>query len=85
MVAQRDRRAVGGADAAQSAEDEVLLAVERVGPPAHADVLGQSEDVAARRFAQHLFGQWQAPLGARRPGEDVVNGGVVGLDERGKD
>src|SRR5262249_29061725 len=47
VIAQRDGRAVRGADAALGAEDEELLAAQFGRVPAHAGVLCQAEEVAA--------------------------------------
>jgi len=45
VVAERDGRAVGRADAAERAQDEELLAAQLCGIPAHAGVLGHPEEV----------------------------------------
>ena len=52
MQAQRHRAAVGGAQAALGAEDQVRIAPDLAGAPAHAGVLGHAEQVAAGRLAQ---------------------------------
>ena len=48
VVAQRNRCAIGGADAALGAEDEKLLAAEHIGIPAHAHILAHGKEIAAR-------------------------------------
>ena len=64
VVAEGDRLSVGGAQPALRAEDEELLATGLRGLPAHAGVLAQAEEVAARAVAQQVLGQGQAPRGA---------------------
>ncbi len=54
VIAERDRLALLRAQAAHRADDDVLRSAEGVRAPAHAGVLGQAEDVAARLVAQHL-------------------------------
>ena len=65
VIPERDGPAVGGADAALGAEHQELRPAQLARVPAHAGVLGQPEDVAARPLDQHLRGQRQA---ARRAG-----------------
>ena len=83
VIAERDGRAVGVADAAGRAEDQELAAAQFGRLPAHADVLRPAEQVAARRFAQHLLGQRQAAGGAGGGGLHVVKGGV-GFEDGGQ-
>ena len=63
VVAEGDRLALLGAHATHGADDHVLRSAERVRAPAHAGVLREAEDVAARLVAQHLRGQRQTSLG----------------------
>ena len=65
VVPERDRLAVGGADAALGGEHEELWSAKLARIPAHARVLGEPEDVAARALEQHLRGQRQPTLRAR--------------------
>ena len=65
VIAQRDRGAVGGADAALGGEHEVLRAPQLARIPAHARVLGEAEDVAAGPFEEHLGGEGQLPRRTR--------------------
>ena len=65
VIAERDRGAIGGADAAVGAEDEELLAAERGGIPAHAGVLGPAEEVAGGAVEQHFGRDGQRRLAGR--------------------
>ena len=62
VIAECDRLALLRAQAAHRADDDVLRSAEGVRTPAHAGVLGQPEDVAARLIAQHLRRDRQAPF-----------------------
>src|SRR5438093_990136 len=64
VVTQRHRAPVFAAQATVGADDDVLRAAQGRGAPAHAHVLRQTEDVAARLLAQHVGGEGQPP---RRP------------------
>ena len=64
VIAERDRLAVLERRPPMRADDHVLRSAERVRAPAHAGVLRQAEDVAARLVAQHLRRQRQAPVRA---------------------
>jgi hypothetical protein len=59
VVSERQRLAVIGAQPAECADDDVLLALQRTGIPPHADVLGESEQIAARLIPQHVRGERQ--------------------------
>ena len=65
VIAEGDRAAVGAPHAALGAQQKELRAQQLPRIPAHARVLRQPEDVAARLLAQHLGGEGQAP---GRPG-----------------
>ena len=83
VVAEGERCAVRLADAALRAQNERLLATEPGRIPAHADVLAQREEVAARTLTQHLGGERQ--LARRTVGgrlETIERGGAV--DEVGE-
>ena len=81
VVAQRDRRAVGGADAALRAEDEEFLAAQLFWVPAHAGVLRQAEDVAAGGVAQELSGERQLARGPGGGGPQRVDRGIGGIEK----
>ena len=55
VVAEGDRAAVFGAQAAFGADDDVLFAVDFFRVPAHGDILGHGEEVAAGFVEQHVF------------------------------
>src|SRR2546430_9634585 len=57
-------------DAAVGAEHEELRPAQLARVPAHAGVLGEAEDVAARALQQHLGGQRKS---ARRAGADSLH------------
>ena len=65
-IAERDRRAVLGAQPALRADDQELRAPDLGGVPAHPRVLRHAEQVAARLLEQHLGGDRQPPLGPLR-------------------
>ena len=54
VIAQRDRSAVRRAETALSAENEKLFAAQFARVPAHASVLRESKNVAARPVQQHV-------------------------------
>src|SRR5262249_2848809 len=60
VIAQRDGFSIGRADAALGAEEEKRFARGFAGVPAHAGVLSEAEDVAARTMAEVVVGQRQA-------------------------
>ena len=68
VIAERDGLAVRRAQPALGAQDQKLLAPDFGGIPAHAGVLRQAKQIAARAVQQHLLRQRQA---ARRPGPCV--------------
>ena len=81
VVAERDGRAVGGANAAVGAEDEELLAAERGGVPAHAGVLAPAEEIAGGPLEQHLGSDGQGAGGTGGLAADVVDGGIGGVED----
>ena len=62
MIAERDRRAVVGADAALRAEDQEFRRPSSARLPAHAGILRQAEEIAAGPF-----GSISAESGSGRP------------------
>ena len=78
VVAQCDRPAIRGADAALCADDEELSPAQLVGVPAHPRVLAVAKDVAARRFDDLLYGQRQLAAGTGSAGADLVDR-IIGL------
>ena len=77
VVAECDGFSIGRTHAALGAEDEILFPADFLGIPAHADVLRQAEEVAARAVQQHVGVQREASLRPRRPGADAVDLGIV--------
>jgi len=77
VVSQRHRAAVLAAQAAVCADDDVLRAAQGRGAPAHAHVLRQAEDVAARLLAQHVRGKGE-------PARGPVTGEPAGGDGAGR-
>ena len=82
VVAEGDGPAVLAANAPEGAEDQVGRARRLRGVPAHAGVLGQAEEVAARPVAEHLGIDGKAACGAigprahaarRRAGQDLID------------
>ena len=65
MKAERDWLSGRFTQAALRAEDQKTFAAQFGRVPAHAGVLGEAEEVAARFFEQHPFIERQA---ANRPG-----------------
>ena len=61
VVAERDRRAVLGANAALRAQNQVLVAAQRGGVPSHSGVLRPTENVAAGQRAEHRRSQGKLP------------------------
>src|SRR5262249_47748403 len=85
VIAERDGRAIGGADAAVRAEDEDLGAGHGGRGPAHAGILRQAEEIAGRPREQHLRGDGKraaGPGGFRCDVEERGVGGVQNLGER---
>ena len=72
VQSNRCRRPVVAADAALRADDKYIAAREVIGIPPHARIDRHTEDIAARRRAQHLIRQRQSPLRARFPRADIV-------------
>ena len=68
----RCRCPVVAADAALRADDKHIAAREVIGIPPHARIDRHTEDIAARRRAQHLIRQRQSPLWPRFPRADIV-------------
>ncbi len=77
VVTQRDRRAIGSADAALRAQDQKLSARQLRRVPTHADIHGQPENIAARGLAQQLRRQRQAARGTGGAGLDIEQGGIA--------
>ena len=77
VVAERDRLAVVAAQAALRAEDQVGRARGLARVPAHAGVLGEAEEVAARGRAQHLRFEREAAAGASGARADRARVGVA--------
>ncbi len=85
VIAQRDGRAVGGANAAVGAQDQEFFAAQHSRVPAHAGVLRPAEQIAGGACQQH-FGvmgsvrsraPWSDHRWTRRPGiENVCLGDV---------
>ncbi len=82
VIAQRDRLAIRGAQPALRAQDQVRIARDLGGRPAHAGVLGQAEQVARRPFLEHLVGQRQRAGRAVGLGRHVVDGAVRRVEDR---
>ena len=77
VIAQRDRRTVGPADAAVGAQDEDFLAAHALQIPAHAGVHGPAEEVARGPLEQHFRGDGKGSGARRRFGADVEEGLVA--------
>ena len=77
VIAQRDRRAVLGAEAALRAEDQVRVARHLRRRPAHPGVLAQAEEVARGPLLQHGVRQRQRAGGAVRPRADCEDRGIA--------
>ena len=73
VKAEGDRFSVRRAKAALGAKDEKLFAAQFARVPAHAGVLGESKNVAARTIEQHLFGQRQTACRSTCFGSDLVD------------
>ena len=71
VVAERDRPAVGRADAALGREDQELGAPELARVPPHAGVLRPAEEIAARPVEEHLRRQREAARRSRSHRLDV--------------
>jgi hypothetical protein len=57
VVAQRNRVSIGGAHPAVCTQDQILAAPDLFRVPAHAHVLCERKEVAARLVEQHVLGQ----------------------------
>ena len=64
VVAERDGRAVGVADASLRAENQKGRLPGEGGRPAHAHVLAQAEDIAARPLGEHFGRERKRARGA---------------------
>jgi hypothetical protein len=81
VVAEREGSAVRLADASLRAEDQDLGAPELVGPPAHADVLRPSEQIAAW-FPEQIRGRnRQRSLRSGGGGDNLQVGRVIGIED----
>ena len=74
VVAERDRGAVVGANAALGREDQELVASDLRCLPAHPGVLREAEHVAGRAVAQELRRERQRPFGPCRGRLDLGRG-----------
>ena len=77
VIAEGDRRAVGGANAAVGRENQELAAGHRRRLPAHAGVLGPAEEIAGRALPQHFRGERQSPGRPGHTGGDVEQRAVA--------
>src|SRR5439155_4049544 len=84
VVAEGDGGAVVGAEAAVGGEDEEFGPAERGGVPAHADVLGPAEQVAAGGVAEQVVGERQPAGRSGGGGDQLVDGRVGRFDEGGE-
>jgi hypothetical protein len=82
VIAERNRRSIGRADASMRAEDEEFLASERGDVPAHPGILAPAEEVASRPLDQHFRRHWQRSLRAGGLAADVVERRVFGIEYR---
>ena len=76
VITQRDRLSIRRTHAALGAEDEILFPADLLRVPAHADVLGQAEEVAAGAVQQEVGIQGEASLRPRCAGADAVDLGI---------
>ncbi len=76
VIAEGDRRAVGGAHAAVRRQDQKLGRAERRWVPAHAGVLAPAEQIARGPGQEHLGGEGQRPGRPLGLAGDVENRGV---------
>ena len=77
VVAERDGRAVVGANAAERREEQELVASDLRRLPAHAGVLREAEHVAGRALLQERVRQRQSPFGPCRGRLDLEEVGAV--------
>ena len=82
VVPERDRPPVRRADAALRAEDQELRAAQAPRLPAHAGVLREAEEIAARRVPQQVGVERQRADRPRRVREDRIQIGVRRFDRR---
>ena len=80
VVAERDRRAVGRANAAVRRQDEELIAADGGRLPAHAGVLRPPEDIAGGTRPQHLRGQRERAHRAGNVRGHVEEGRIVNVE-----
>ena len=71
------------ANSAVGAEDQDFLAAERRRVPAHAGILGPTEDIARRPRNEHFRGDGQRSGGAGDMAADVIKGGIAGIQKLG--
>ena len=76
VITKRNRPSVFAADSSLCAQDEILIAQQLLRIPAHAGVLGEAEQIAARLRAQHLLGNRQSARRTSGAGLDVGNHGL---------
>ena len=80
VIAERDRRPVGSADAAVGGQHQEFAGAELRRIPAHAGVLRPAEQIARRTGAEHLRGEREYANRAGRAGRYVECGAVVGVE-----
>ena len=80
VIAEGDRLAVGGADAALGREDQELGTPELPRIPPHARVLGPAEEIAARPVEEHLRRERKPACRPRPHRLDVVEPGRAADD-----
>ena len=76
VIAQRDRSAVAGANAAMGAEDQDLGTAQLLRIPTHAGILREAEQIAGRPVQQHLGGNRQRALRACAAAAHVEQAGI---------
>ena len=81
VIAQRDRLAVRPAQAALRAQNQIRIACDLGGRPAHAGVLSQAEKVARGPVREHLVGQGKRARGAVGLGRHFVDRRVGGVED----
>jgi len=79
VVPERDRAPVGCADAALRAEDQELRAAQPPRLPAHAGVLGEAEEIAARTVNKERARTGEAKTASRTSTDDISSGRRGGL------
>ena len=80
VVTQGDRSPIRSADSSLGPEKKVGGPADLWRIPAHAGILGQSENISAGGLAEQFLGQRQLADGSRGFGQDLVEG-RVGLQE----